>query len=168
STLLAYAGDLDSPADPSNATSAMYQLEDIYNRLDNGTEGSKRSGAFTEPTSSPGRTGYTLDEIMGKTPLADNTNGAVPSEVLNNKTYWGLRTDGSWGSQTGTMANVDTQSITPGVASQTITLGYHSGSGSVDGDSDLVTGNIKSGVSIFGVAGDSNVVNTSTGDAAAG
>ncbi|MCP3954023.1 MAG: DUF1566 domain-containing protein [Desulfobacterales bacterium] len=32
----------------------------------------------------------------------------------------------------------------------------------------MVTGNIKSGVSIFGVAGDSNVVNTSTGDAVAG
>ena len=40
---------------------------------------------------------------MGKAPTKDNTNGAVPAEVLSGKTYWGLRTDGTWGLQTGTM-----------------------------------------------------------------
>ncbi|MDD4761945.1 MAG: hypothetical protein PHZ25_02920, partial [Candidatus Pacebacteria bacterium] len=35
-------------------------------------------------------------------------------------------------------------------------------------DTDLVTGNIRAGVNIFGVAGNSNVVNTSTGTAVAG
>ena len=33
---------------------------------------------------------------------------------------------------------------------------------------DLVSGNIKSGVNLFGVNGNSNVVDTSSGDAAAG
>ncbi len=197
STLPTHAGDLDSPAEPSSDASAMYQLEDIYNRLDDGTTGSKRSGAFTEPASGPVSTGYTLDVIMGKTPQADNANGAAPSEVLNSKTYWGLRTNGSWGPQTGTakfasgnavngdvldgktysndsgssegtMANIGALSITPGTSAQFITQGYHNGSGSVSGDSDLATGNIKSGVNIFGIAGDNNVVNTSTGDAVAG
>ncbi len=281
---LTHAGNLDSPAAPSSAASAMYQLEDIYQRLNNGTAGSKRSGAFTEPDNAPNSSGHTLDEVMGKAPLADNTNGVAPGEVLQSKTYWGLRTDGSWGQQTGTvpagsnvsgangsktftipngmytgsktatandpnlisgnirsgstilgvsghsgvvdtdsgtavaadilsgkkawvdgaevtgtasgstasgnaadgdvltgktysndsgsstgtMANIGAQGITPGTTSQTITQGYHNGSGSVSGDGDLVTGNIKSGSNIFGVAGDSNVVDTSTGDAAAG
>jgi hypothetical protein len=35
-------------------------------------------------------------------------------------------------------------------------------------DSDIATGNIKSGVSIFGVSGNSNVVDTTSGDAVAG
>jgi hypothetical protein len=246
STLPTHAGDLDSPAEPSSAASAMYQLEDIYKRLDDGTAGSKRSGAFTEPASGPGSTGYTLDEVMGKAPQADNTNGVVPSEVLNSKTYWGLRTDGSWGLQTGTvsagsniggangskiftipngmytgsktatandtdlsagnikggvqifgvtgtleeasgnavngdvlngktysndsgsstgsMASIGALSITPGISSQTITQGYHNGSGSVDGDSDLATSNIKNGVNIFGVAGSLTVASGDAGD----
>jgi hypothetical protein len=40
------AGNLDSPAGPTSAASAMYTLEAIYNRLDKGTPGSKRTGAF--------------------------------------------------------------------------------------------------------------------------
>jgi hypothetical protein len=41
---------------------------------------------------------------MGVAPAADNTDGAVPAEVLTGKTYWSLRTDGTWGPQTGTAA----------------------------------------------------------------
>jgi hypothetical protein len=40
------AGSLDSPAAPTAAGSAMFTLEDIYNRLNDGTAGSKRTGAF--------------------------------------------------------------------------------------------------------------------------
>lgn len=72
------------------------------------------------------------------------------------------------GAATGSMINVGAQTITPGTGAQTITQGYHNDSGSVAGDAELVTGNIKSGINIFGVAGDSNVVDTSSGDAAAG
>ncbi len=43
-TLPAHAGDLDSPAAPGSPASAMYTLEDIYNRLDSGAAGAKRSG----------------------------------------------------------------------------------------------------------------------------
>lgn len=59
------AGNLDAPGAPTSATSAMYTLEDIYNRLNAGTALSKRTGGFTEPSSGPtAGTGHTLDEIM--------------------------------------------------------------------------------------------------------
>ena len=98
----AQAGDLDSPSAPTDAGSAMHSLEDVYYRLDSGAVGAKRSGAFREPSAEPSSTGHTLDEIMTVAPEADNTNGAAPVDVGKGKTYWGLRTDGSWGLQTGT------------------------------------------------------------------
>ena len=58
--------------------------------------------------------------------------------------------------------------ITPSTSDQTIQAGYHNGSGKVAGDADLVTGNIKSGANIFGVAGKTQVVDTTSGDAGAG
>ncbi len=65
---------------------------------------------------------------------------------------------------TGTMTSVGQQTITPTTSNQTITEGFHDGTGYCEGDADLVSTNIKSGTNIFGVAGDSNVVNTQTGD----
>ncbi len=93
------AGSIDSPAVPNNAGSAMYTIEDIYNRLNDGTEATKRTDAFREPSSGPGNTGKTLNEVMDKAPAKDNTNGAEPNDVTVGKTYWGLK-DGSWGLQT--------------------------------------------------------------------
>jgi len=59
-------------------------------------------------------------------------------------------------------------SITPGTANQVIPSGiYGTGSGVVIGDADLVSANIKAEANIFGVAGNSNVVDTSAGDAIA-
>ena len=47
-----------------------------------------------------------------------------------------------------------TQSYTPGISDQIITSGqYLTGNQTIKGDANLVAGNIKSGVSIFGVAG---------------
>ena len=57
------AGSLEPPATPDDAGSAMYTLEDIYNRLNDNTTATKRSGAFTEPSTEPGSTGHTLDQI---------------------------------------------------------------------------------------------------------
>jgi len=45
------AGSLDSPADLSDPGSAMYTIEDIYNRLDTGAQAPAPSGGFTEPQS---------------------------------------------------------------------------------------------------------------------
>lgn len=164
--IAAFAGELNSPAAPADAGSAMFTLEDLYNRLLSGTAGNKRSGAFTEPTAAPGSTMHNLNEIMNKAPIVDAL-GAVNTQVLTGKKFWGL-TSGQWGLQTGTMSNVGAQNLTPGAASQTITAGYHDGTGKVGGDPSLVSGNIKAGTAIFGVAGDANVVNTASGDATSG
>ena len=97
SVVVVLAGSLDSPAAPG-ATSS-YSLEDIYDRLDAGTAGSQST--FTEPGSGPGSTMHTLNDIMGKAPAVDDTNGAAVADVANGKTFWGL-TSGQWGLQTGT------------------------------------------------------------------
>jgi len=94
------AGDINSPSAPSDAGSAMFTIEDIYNRLNDGTDGTKRS-AFAEATAVPAATGKTLDDVMSKAPAKDNVNGAEPSDVTTDKTYWGL-TDANWGLKTGT------------------------------------------------------------------
>lgn len=59
----------------------------------------------------------------------------------------------------GTMPNNGAPTITPGTSNQGIGAGYYSG-GTVVGDPDLVSGNIKSGANIFGVPGSSTVVDT--------
>ncbi|MCK4790866.1 MAG: DUF1566 domain-containing protein [Desulfobacteraceae bacterium] len=165
---ISFAGSLDDTGSPMDPSSAMFTLEDIYNRLGTGAAGTKRPGAFVEPSSGPASTGHTLDEVMGQAPTVDDTDGTVPAEVVSGKTFWGLTT-GNWGLKTGTMtSNGVGETTTPGTTDQTIAAGYWSSANTVSGDADLVTGNIKSGVSIFGVAGDSNVVNTSSGDAGSG
>ena len=68
----------------------------------------------------------------------------------------------------GAIADNGAQTITPSTSNQAITLGYHNGEGYCAGDSDLISANIKSGTTIFGVDGDGNVADTSSGDAVAG
>jgi hypothetical protein len=97
STMVVLAGNLEPDNPP--ATTSSYTLEDIYQRLSAGTAGTRST--FTEPPG-PWSTMHTLDEIMAVAPAVDDTNGAVPADVLSGKTYWGLRTGGTWGMQTGT------------------------------------------------------------------
>ncbi|GAB4090826.1 hypothetical protein GCM10028785_34950 [Hydrogenophaga soli] len=239
-----WAGSLDAPAAPA-AGSGMPSTTDIYNRLDTGAAVSV-PGTFQEPAAGPtAGTGKTLGDIAAKLPVPDNTLGATAADVANGKTFWGLRTDGTWGLRTGTqaapasgsnvtgangqltftipdglysggktatatdsnlqpgniksgvtlfgvsgtaaqasgnataadvltgktfsnssatgvagsMADNGAVNITPGTTAQTIPAGYHNGAGSVAGDANLLPSNIKSGVSIFGVNGNANVVN---------
>jgi len=96
-----WAGSPDSPGAP-NATNS-FTLEDVYNRLDSGAAGTQ--SAFTEPSTGPGvGTMHTLNEIMGKAPAVDNTQGATPTQVISGTTFWGLNVaSGQWGLQTGTL-----------------------------------------------------------------
>ena len=73
---------------------------------------------------------------------------AVAADVLTGKTF-----TNDVGEQTGTMPNRGTVNYTPGTTNQAVASGYHSGSGVVYGDADLVAGNIKKDVNIFGVVG---------------
>ena len=104
SVVVVLAGNMDSPEAPAHAAAQMYTLEQIYDRLDTGAEATKMT-QFTEPSSGPGSSMHTMDEIMARAPAADNTDGATKTEVANGKKYWSLRTDGSggssWGLETG-------------------------------------------------------------------
>lgn len=86
---------------------------------------------------------------------------AAPGDVLSAKTF----SAGTNYDKPGTMAdNGSLGTITPTTTNQPIAAGYTSG-GTVAGDANLVSGNIKAGTSIFGVSGDTDVVNTSTSTA---
>lgn len=139
-------------ATPSGTpVASFYTLSDIWTRLTtNGvaTEGN-HSFTFADPLAG---THVTLTQVYNAIPTIDAT------KVLSGTSYLGV---------SGTMANNGAFSLAASPTDQAVIAGYYSG-GTLAGDADLVTGNIKSGVNIFGVAGDSNVVNTSTGDAVAG
>ena len=95
------AGSIDSPAAPSDVGSAMFTIEDIWNRLNEGTADTKRTTPFQEPTNAPGSTGKSLNDVMDKAPEADDTNGAATTDVKSGKTFWGLK-NSEWGLRTGT------------------------------------------------------------------
>jgi len=96
--------------------------------------------------------------------IAGPMGNATIADVLDGKTF---SSDAGTGF-IGTMPNRGGMSYTPTTTDQTIVVGYYNGSGKVEGDSNLVSGNIRSGVSIFGVEGATNVVDTSSGDAVGG
>ena len=82
----------------------------------------------------------------------DDAN-AASGDILNGKT-------GYVGGQkvTGNIQSKSAATYTPGTADQTIASGqYLSGAQTVKGDANLVAGNIKSGVQIFGVSGSLSV-----------
>lgn len=75
--------------------------------------------------------------------------------VAANKMLSGTKAHDSNGdSVTGSIPSKAAQTYTPGTADQTIAAGqYLSGAQTVKGDANLISGNIRSGKSIFGVAG---------------
>ena len=66
STAVVFAGSLNPPGGPTDPSSQMYTLEQIYQRLTTGNYFAKQSG-FTEPVSGPGTgTMHTLDQVMAQ------------------------------------------------------------------------------------------------------
>lgn len=105
----------------------------------------------------------------GNATFYDTTDAtASASDILAGKTAY------AGGAVTGSMVNNGRQAgtITTKAGTVTIAQGYHNGSGSVGisstEQSKIVATNIRAGVSILGVSGNSNVVNTSDADAVAG
>lgn len=126
-------------------------------------DGSGRVAGDADLISDNIRSGITIFGIDGNSNVVNTSSGtAGAGDILSGKIGWIAGQE-----VTGSMPNIGGLMITPGTDEQTITLGYHDGTGRVAGDSDLISDNVKSGVTIFGVSGNSNVVNTQTGDAIA-
>ena len=87
-----------------------------------------------------------------------SSGDAVAGDVLSGKIAW---VDGT--AVTGT---IPTQTLS--ASSETVSAGYYAATALSTVDTDLITGNIKSGISLFGISGNSNVVDTISGDSAAG
>lgn len=81
-------------------------------------------------------------------PPKGGRGNAQPSDVLEGKTF-----TNDQGEQVGTMPNNGAVVITPGTSNIAVPAGYHNGGGYVVGDPNLVAGNIKKGVQIFGITG---------------
>lgn len=89
------------------------------------------------------------DKIIPVVPTDTSDATATAGDILAGKTAYGAT-----GKLTGTIPTKTGETITPGTENQTISGGqYLTGDITVEGDADLVAGNIKSGVSLFGVAG---------------
>ncbi len=153
----AHGGDLNPTQGPGSYQT--YTLEDVYQRLDTGAAGSQ--SGYTGPAAGPTTgTMHTVNDIMGKAPVVDDASGAMATEVLQGRTFWGLRSDGTWGPTTGSLA---TQSIDNSQTDQA--AGNYSAFDLASEDTDLIPGHIAEGQSIFGVTGTAKVA---TGDAGAG
>ncbi|MBU1198543.1 MAG: hypothetical protein KJ685_01790, partial [Nanoarchaeota archaeon] len=96
--------------------------------------------------------------------MNDCSNGG--STCYANGGYWASAACASQGSQscwpTGSYYAATTQTLS--AASTTVNQGYYTATTLTAVDADLATGNIKSGTNIFGIAGNSNVVDTSGGN----
>ncbi len=149
------AGSPDAPGGPNSGAAQMYTLEQLYQRLNSGASTAKMT-QFTEPGTAPGTgTMHTLDDIMGIAPTLNNNNGVTSTNVLTGTTFWGLNAmSGQWGLQTGTAALGSNISGSNGLKTFNIPNGLYSRSKTATAnDTNLISGNIKSGITIFSVAG---------------
>ena len=161
-SLPAVAGS-PTPTGPPSAPGPRFTLGDVYLQLTTGANPGPHTGGFMEPSSGPPvSTAATVDQILSAAPTVDATNGATAGQVLAGKTFWGLQSGGGWGVQTGTLATKTLSASSTAVAS-----GYYAATTLDAADTDLKTANIRAGVNIFGIDGATNVVDTTTGTAAA-
>jgi hypothetical protein len=87
--LFVWAGNIDSPAIPSNDSGRMYTLENIYNYLNSVDSAvpSKPSGGFTEPSAGPAGTMYTTDSIFTKLVRLPATGQTTVYQTNDDGTY---------------------------------------------------------------------------------
>lgn len=102
------------------------------------------------------KSGITIFGFAGSTNVLDISDAnATVAQVLAPNTFYAVGPP----KKTGTMPTV---ALNPALNSYP--AGYHAGAVSLTAvDADLATGNIKSGITIFGVAGKTEVVDTTTG-----
>ena len=105
--------------------------------------------------------GVTILGVVGDATIDMTDATATPDDIVAGKTAY-LRD----GIATGTMINNGAISITPSSSEQIIPAGYHNGKGKVRAvsasvDSNIQSNNIKKGVTILGVTGNLDVLDTS-------
>jgi len=165
---LSYSYSTNLKAQVNETVSAVERLEEALDELF--TSASNGKTAIASAIAGMGQSASGSDTFLQlATKIADISDdaNAVASHVLAGETFYqgGSKKTGNMISKIGS-ATV----ITPSTVDQAIAQGYYGGlaaDGKVLGDVDLVTGNIRAGVNIFGVAGKSSVVETSDGDAVA-
>jgi len=95
------------------------------------------------------RAGASIFGVSGDPNVVNTASGDAAAEnILSGRVAW---VDGI--ELTGSMPNNGAVTLTPTTTQQTIAAGYHDGNGYVVGDTDLISGNITSGVNLFGVDG---------------
>ena len=154
----AFAGHIAAPGAPGDG-SGRYPLQGLHDYLYDGTIPSI-AGAFDEPATGPAGTMINTkdiyDGVEGIKTDADSCD-AVAADVLTGKAFFattGAARGTTWGPTPGAMVNNGAGStITPTTTDQTIAAGFWSSANTVSGDANLVQGNIKDTIEIFGVTG---------------
>ena len=122
-----------------NSTAASYTISAV----NNGSVTAPSTISGTAATVSAETNTLTLTKTISVTPNV-TTAGYISAGTAGNSSV----------SLTATVTTKAAATITPGTSNQTIAAGtYLTGAQTISGDADLVAGNIKSGVNIFGVAG---------------
>jgi len=163
----------------------MYSLEEIYQNTEqlqplvapqslSATSVNLTAGTYAatnlaqvdgDLVSSNIKAGVIIFGVPGDSNVVDTSSGDVlPSDLLSGRTVYvgGVEV-------TGTVPAGTNLAGENGALVVTITAGLYSGSKTATvNDTNLISGNIKSGTTIFGVPGDGNVLDTSSGNAVAG
>lgn len=112
--------------------------------------GALRQGYTAHDKSGSQITGTIPDVSLGVISISVSSSGLITASLNQSAGY----TPGGSGSETHQLTTRGAQTIKPGTADKTIPAGtYLTGAQTIQGDANLVAGNIKSGVSIFGVTG---------------
>ena len=121
---------------------AGYYSSNATKTISSGSATPAATVSATSANVSTGTNTITLSKTVNNTPQV--TAGYVASGTAGNSSV----------SLTASVTTKGAATITPGTSNQTISSGtYLTGTQTISGDADLVAGNIKSGVTIFGVAG---------------
>jgi len=157
------AGSLEPSGSPSEDTTRMYTLEQIYDVAAGHKPvwPDKPSEGFNEPTSGPAPTMRTLDNIQSV--IAAGVTTATDGDILAGKTA--ITRDPAKPGETLITGSITTQTLS--ADDDTVDAGYYAATTLSTVDPYLATANIKSGITIFGFAGDLNVMDTSLGTATA-
>lgn len=135
---------------------AGYYASQVTKTIGSGTATNSGSASGTSATLSTGTNTLTLTKSVSITPTV--TAGYISTGTAGNVSV----------SLTASVTTKAAATITPSTSNQTIASGtYLTGTQTIAGDADLVPGNIKSGVDIFGVTGNYSGLDTSNATATA-